>query len=121
MSEVYTALRTETPQEQVDRTMRDLREIADRREQALRLLANRDFQSLLMRFYCVEEAARMAQMGGMLGISKDDQQGAIEMAKATGHFKRFMDVTLRQGEQALNQLASYNQEYNELIRNEEAE
>lgn len=121
MAEVYTALRIETAHEQVDRTMRDLHVIADRREEAIRLLSNRDFQSLIMRFYCVDEAARLAQMGGMLGISKEDQESATEMAKATGHFKRFMDVILKQGEQAIAQLSSYNQEYNELIQGEGAE
>jgi hypothetical protein len=121
MSEVYTALRSETPQEQVDRAMRDLRVVAERREEALRLLNNRDFQSLIMRFYCVDEAARLAQMGGMLGVSKVDQDSAIEMAKATGHLKRFMDVTVKQGEQAIAQLSNYNQEYSELIQGEGAE
>lgn len=119
MAEVYTPLTMETPHQQVDRSIAEMTVIADRREQMLRLLKNRDFNELFMRFYVVEEAARMAQMGGMLGISEQDQKAAIEMAKATGHFKRFIDVTLRQGEQAVAQLHNYRNEYNELVLDDE--
>jgi hypothetical protein len=121
MAEVYTPLAIETPHEQVDRSMAEMTVIADRREQMLRLLRNRDFQELFMRFYVVEEAARLAQMSGMLGISEQDQNAAMEMAKATGHFKRFIDVTLRQGEQALAQLSNYRAEYDQLVLNDEQE
>lgn len=119
MSEVYTALTKQTPEQQVTQAMEDLRKAADRREQALRLLNNRDFQSLIMEFYCVKEAARAVQFSGQPGASKDDRQHALEMAQATGHFKRFIDVTVRMGEQAVVELGRYNQEYSELVREEE--
>jgi hypothetical protein len=121
MAEVYTPLTLETPHQQVDRTIAEMTVIADRREKMLRLLRNRDFEELFMRFYVVEEAARLAQMGGMLGISEQDQNAAMEMAKATGHFKRFIDVTLRQGEQAYAQLSNYRAEYDQLVLNDEGE
>jgi hypothetical protein len=121
MAEVYTALRTETPQEQIDREVAGLKTVADRREEALRLLNNRDFQSLIMQYYCVTEAARLAQMAGQLGVSKLDQDAAMDMAKATGHLKRFLDVIVKQGDQAVAQLAQYNEEYNQLISDGEGE
>jgi len=43
----------------------------------------------------------------------------MDMAQATGHLKRFIDVTIRQGEQALADLAQYTVNYDELIKGEE--
>jgi hypothetical protein len=41
------------------------------------------------------------------------------MAQATGHLKRFLDITIRQGEQALVDLNQYRTNYDELVRGEE--
>jgi hypothetical protein len=119
MSEVYTPLTSESPAEQVDRQMSNCRQIVERREQALRLLKNKDFKDLIMRFYLVDEASRLAQMSGHLGLSAADAKGFMDMAQATGHLKRFIDVTIRQGEQALADLAQYTVNYDELIKGEE--
>jgi hypothetical protein len=41
------------------------------------------------------------------------------MCQATGHLKRFIDITIRQGEQALADLAQMRENYEELIKGEE--
>lgn len=121
MSDVYTPLSTETPAEQIDRQMSNCRQVVERREQALRLLKNADFKALIMQFYMVEEAARLSQMSGHLGLTPADAKGFMDMAQATGHLKRFLDVTIRQGEQALADLTQYRENYDELIRGEDGE
>lgn len=119
MSEVtFTALRTETAQESVDRQMNAWREIAGRRERLLRLLQNRDFQELIMKFFVVEEAARYIQFACQPGAAAQDRADSLAMAQATGHFKRFLDVVERQGEQALASLAEHLANYEDLVRGE---
>jgi len=119
MSEVsFTALRTETQQESVDRQMAVWREVAARRETLLRLLQNKDFQSLIMKYFVVEEAARYIQFSCQPGVSAQDRADSMVMAQATGHFKRFLDVVERQGEQALASLAEHLSNYEELVRGE---
>lgn len=119
MSEVsFTALRTETPKESVDRQMAAWREIAGRREQLLRLLKNKDFQELMMRFFLVEEAARYIQMAYQPGMGAQERADSLLMAQATGHVKRFFDVVERQGEQALVSLSEHLDNYEDLVRGE---
>ena len=120
MSEVsFTALRTETPKESVDRQMAAWREIAGRREKLLRLLKNKDFQDLIMRFFLVEEAARYIQMAYQPGMGATERADSLLMAQATGHVKRFFDVVERQGEQALASLAEHLENYEDLVRGED--
>jgi hypothetical protein len=119
MSEVYTPLEMETPAQQVDRQMSNCQQVVERREQMLRLLKNKDFKDLFMRFYLVDEAARLGQMSGHLGLTPADAKGFMDMCQATGHLKRFIDITIRQGEQALADLAQMRENYEELIKGEE--
>lgn len=121
MTEVFTALQTETKQQGVDRQIRNLEAVARRREQVLRLLANRDFQDFIMKFFIVEEAARYVQLSQQPGMSKEDRQNALDMALATGHLKRFLDVTQRMGESAIVQLFNIREEYEELTLEDDEE
>lgn len=122
MSEVYHPLRTETPAQEVDRHMADLRVLIQRREHLMRLLNNSDFKALFLKFYLVDEAARLVQLSGQLGLNALERADCVAMGQATGHFKRFMDVIERQGEQAIANLSQYQEQYEELtMAQEEAE
>ena len=119
MSDVFTTPRVETPFQQVDRKMAEYREVAERREQFLRLARNADFRKPILEFYIVTEAARLVQMSAQLGLSPQDRADALAMAQATGHLKRFLDVVDRQGEQAVAELSQYTEHYAELVAEEE--
>lgn len=72
------------------------KELIERSDAALRLAENRDFRRLFLNEYFVTEAARLVQMSGDPTLTKQQQDDALEMAKATGHAKRYLSIIVQQ-------------------------
>lgn len=70
-------------------------ELLERREMALRLAENRDFRKLFIEEYFVTEAARMVQMSSDPALTKEQQGDALEMARASGHTKRYLSMIIQ--------------------------
>ena len=76
------------------------------RDMVLRLQKNPDFQNLILKYWCIEECARYVQASGDINLPEENRKQALEMALATGHFKRFLDVVIRMGDHAESQMES---------------
>ena len=74
------------------------------KEMAERLMRNKDFKELVLKYWCVEECARYVQASGDTNLPKDNREQALAMAQAAGHFKRFLEVVNRMGEHAKGQI-----------------
>lgn len=80
------------------------KELKERREIALRLSTNADFKKLVLDEYFVTEAARLVQLSADPALDHDQRNDALEMAKATGHFKRYLSMIVQMGAHAERQL-----------------
>lgn len=67
---------------------------------AVRLNDNADFRDLIVKGFCLTEAARYAQESGDPMLTQAQRQDALNMAQASGHLKRFISVTIVMGNDA---------------------
>lgn len=81
-----------TEVEQLEQQRDDVRTLLDRREMATRLAKNRDFKLLIMEGFMRDEAARLVQMSSDPVLKEQERTDALNMAQATGHLKRFLQM-----------------------------
>lgn len=80
--------------------------LVDRRQAALRLYKNRDFRTLILEGFCLQDAARYAQESGDPLLSPEQRADALAMAQASGHLKRYLSITAQMGAHAEAELTS---------------
>lgn len=71
--------------------------LADHRKLALKLSENFEFRKLFHEEYFVTEAARLVQLSSDPALTKEQQADALEMAKATGHTRRYLSMIIQMG------------------------
>lgn len=81
----------------LEHDIREAEALVQRRKDALKLSENPEFKKLFMEEYFVKEAARFVQIAGDPNLTKDQRDDAIEMAKATGHAKRWLSAAIQMG------------------------
>jgi hypothetical protein len=91
---------SEVTVEQLEQQRKDNDELIARRDAALRLAENKDFRRLFIKEYFVSEAARLVQLSGDPALTPAQRDDALEMAKATGHCKRYLSVIIQQANKA---------------------
>ena len=84
-----------------------MKQLAERRELALKLSQNPEFRKLILEYYLVEETARLVHLSADPSLSEQDQRISLSMAQAAGHFKRFMSATMQMGFVAQRDLAQH--------------
>lgn len=77
--------------------MEDAKKLVDRRQAAIKLSMNPEFKKLCLDEYCVSEAARLVQQSSDPVLSDRERADALNMAQATGHFKRYMSMAIQMG------------------------
>ena len=65
-----------------------------------RLLANPDFKHVILDTYCVKEAAAFVHASADPTLKPEQRADALHMAQATGHIKRWLQVTQLKADQA---------------------
>lgn len=78
----------------------DLKKNVERREMALRLANNPDFRKLILEGFCQTEAAAYVQSSQDPALDANQRADALNIAQASGHFKRWMQVQVAMGYQA---------------------
>ena len=76
------------------------KELIARREAAIRLHSNPDFKKLIVDGFMLEEAARYVQLSQDPSLEPHQQTDALRLAQASGHLKRFLQVTIQLGNTA---------------------
>lgn len=84
-------------------------------ERAARLMENPDFRHVILDVYCVKEAAAFVHVSADPTVKPDQRADALLMAQATGHLKRWLQVTQLKAEQARDRLPEV-EEHIEAIR-----
>lgn len=80
------------------------KEAVDRRDMAKRLANNRDFKKLILEDFCVTECAAYAQRSADPALSVEARQDALNIAQASGHLRRWLQVIGTIGNQAESNL-----------------
>jgi hypothetical protein len=107
--------------EDFEQQIADNKKLVKLKDAAERLLGNRDFKLLFSEEYFEKEAARLVQLGADPRLTRDQQQDAINMALATGHCKRFLQITIQMGKVAERDTAECQEAIDEIEQHEAAE
>lgn len=86
-----------------------------------RLIANPDFRKAIIEGFCKTEAARYVQESCDPALSAEARADALEMAKASGHLKRWLLVQIQMGETADRNIVDCEENLAELRAQEGAE
>lgn len=89
--------------EQLEDQMADNKVQMERRDAALRLFNNRDFQSLILEYFCEKECARYVHSSADPALTEAQRADAMALAQASGHLKRFLSVVCQKGYAAEHQ------------------
>lgn len=78
--------------------------LIEQRDAAIRLSKNRDFKTLILEGFMVEEAARYVHASADPMLPPNERADALALAQASGHLKRYLSVVTRMGDDAASQL-----------------
>lgn len=105
---------SEVTVEQLEQHITRLKGAVDLRDAAIKLAGNREFRKLILDGFCGTEAARYVQESGDPALTPAQRQDALNIAQASGHFKRFLSVTIALGNQAANDVRSSEDQIDQL-------
>lgn len=105
--------------QEIEVTIKELKEVVERKNAVNRLLGNRDFKKLIMEGYFKDEAARLV---GLLGEQAAAQyrEEIIRSMDGIAQFKAHLRTVRQIGEAAASELAHHEQALEDL-RNEDQE
>lgn len=107
--------------EELEQQVKDNAKLIKLAENVRRLNENRDFKALIHDEYLEKEAARLVQLSGDPRLNAEQRADALAMAVATGHLKRFLNVTIQIGEAAAKDNVDCREAIDELEQEEAAE
>lgn len=105
---------------ELEQQVKDNRKLVQLKDMVQRLSGNRDFKALIHDEYLEKEAARLVQLSADPRLDATQRADALAMAQATGHFKRFLSVTVQIGFAAEKDITDCEEQMVE-IEQEEAE
>lgn len=88
----------------LEKQLQNAKQLAARREMALKLSENREFKQLILKDFCVEECARYAQSSADPALTVEQRADALALAQAAGHLRRFLSVVTQMGYTAMNEI-----------------
>lgn len=88
----------------LEKQLQTAKQLAARREMALKLSDNREFKQLILKDFCVEECARYAQSSADPALTAEQRADALALAQAAGHLRRFLSVVVQMGNTAKNEI-----------------
>jgi hypothetical protein len=80
---------------QLEEQQKNANQLIELKKAAIRLSINSDFKTLFQKGYFLEEAARMVQLASDPSLTKEQREDANDMAKATGHAKRYLSMIVQ--------------------------
>lgn len=86
--------------QELEAQKKDLQKQVELRDQILKLSENREFRKVVQEEFFLHEAARCARIAGDPGMDEKMRNDAMEMAKAAGHFQRYLQANIQMGNQA---------------------
>jgi hypothetical protein len=85
---------------QLEDQIADNRELVAKRDIAIKLAGNREFNKLIIEGFLKEDCARYAQLSADPSMSAESRADSLGLAQAAGHLKRYLSVTVQMGNRA---------------------
>lgn len=104
----------------LEKQLSDAKDLVERRDIALRLHRNPDYKKIILDGFCLQDCARYVHESQDPNLTKEQQEDALRIAQASGHFRRYMSVIIQLGNQAEGQIPSIEEALHEL-RSEQGE
>lgn len=77
--------------------------LIEKRDMAIKLYSNPEFNKLIVKEFCVEEAARLVHQSGDPILKPEERADALAMAQSGGHLRRWLSMTILMGNTAEKQ------------------
>lgn len=98
-----------TEVEQLEKQREDFQQLIERANMVERLALNPDFKKLILEGFCRDDAATYVQISQDPNIGDREQADALRLAQASGHLKRFLQVTRQMGTRAAHTMEELDQ------------
>lgn len=95
--------------QQLEQQLVEVQKTAEYGKMVTKLLENREFRKVILEGFCGREAARYVQESADPALTADQRADALAMAQASGHLKRFLDISQRLAEQAKDSVVAIQQ------------
>lgn len=86
------------------------------RDKILELTKNPLYRELIVEGFCKVDCAYYTHASGDPALSESSRQDSLNIAQASGHFRRYMSTLIQQGNQAEDQLQGLEAEIEEVRR-----
>jgi hypothetical protein len=100
----------------IEMEVEKFKELVARKDQVTKLLANKDFEDFILKYFCVEECARYVCASVDANLGEDERRDALAVAQSAAHLKRFLNITMKLGEDAEEAIKAAEEELAELRR-----
>jgi hypothetical protein len=80
------------------------KQLIEQRDLVLKLSNNREFKKLIREEFMVQECARYAQISADPALKAEERADALAISQAAGHLKRWLNIKIRMGDKAENDL-----------------
>ena len=70
-------------------------------EEVAQLVQNPLFRKVILEQFCTRDCARYVQESGDPLLTAEQRADALAMAQAAGHIRRWLDISMRLGDQAI--------------------
>jgi hypothetical protein len=105
---------------QLEDQLAQVKELVARRDKAIRLSKNKDFEDLILDQFCLKECARYVQVSADPNLDDRQRDDALRMAQAAGHLKRFLSVVVQMGNAASGDIVEIEQALTDARMDEDA-
>jgi hypothetical protein len=82
----------------------NLKRYVERRDALVKLLKNREFKQIISEGFMRDEVVRSVAMSGDPNFDAKQQADCLSMAQAGGHLKRYLNLSLAEGQRAQDAL-----------------
>lgn len=103
---------------ELEQQIEDLKPVIERRNLALVLSKNKDFKTLIIDYFSVDECARYLRVSVDPERTPEQRADALAMSQAAGRLRLWLSLQVRMGNQAESELAEAQVALDE-VRNEE--
>lgn len=94
----------------IQKKIEELKQQVAMKNRIATLCENPDFKSLIIDYFCTTECARYVGVSTDPHIKADQREDALRTAQSAGIFKRWLNVTIKLGEQAEQSLPEMEEE-----------
>ena len=103
---------------QIELSIEQAREKIKLRDQARKLISNREYKSLITKGYLTDEAIRLTSLTGV-DSQRDNRSEIFDMLKAISHFQQYMQRVIREGDMVEQELEDLQMTLEELEQEEQ--